>query len=501
MKILSSAAALEKTRTDLAVLLLTEAEARRRSGGRLAALNRKLKGLVVKLGRTEGFKGKVDDSLLVHTHDRIASPRLALVGLGSGEQDRETLIRNAVARAARLAQRSKVRRLTLELPAAWLEDATERPRLLSAAVEGALLAGYRFDRYRSRQRQDLNLRELRLLHPGGGRADADALERGRILAESVTSARDLVNEPARELTPVKLAQLAQDRGRTLGMSVKVWGPAQLERENMRLLLAVSAGSSEEPRVVRLAHRKGKRGAAPVVLVGKGITFDAGGLDIKTAVGMAAMKVDMAGAAAVLATMEAIARLDLPINVEGYLACAENMLGAAAYKPGDVIISRSGLSVEITNTDAEGRLALADTLSLAGEVEPRLMIDLATLTGACMVALGPHTAGLFSDDAALVKQLSQAGQRAGEDLWQLPLNRALADQIKSPIADLKNTGGRMGGAISAALFLDEFVPEGCPWAHIDIAGPATSDKENLHLSKGGTGFGVATLVRFLEQLPA
>ncbi|MFH1808413.1 MAG: leucyl aminopeptidase [Pseudomonadota bacterium] len=488
-----------RLRCDLLVLPLTSGELKKVRVGPLAELDRSLEGALRQAVDDDGFTAAPDQTLALRTQRLIPARRVALLGLGANPPSTVSDLRRLASRCVRVAVATRARRLALVLPAS-LATLQPAPEVGAALVEGAQLALYRFDRYKRRSTRDHELTDfIVVLPPGEPTISRPALARGEVLARATMLARDLVNEPASHMTPRRLAEQARQGSRQLGLTVRVHDRASLRRLRMGLLEAVSRGSHEPPCVVHLRHRPARHRGPRVVLVGKGITFDAGGLDIKPAASMLGMKSDMAGAAAVLAAMRAVAELKLPLEVHAFLACSENMLGSAAFKPGDVVRSRAGLSVEIGNTDAEGRLVLADTFSLAATVKPELLVDLATLTGACVVALGPHCAGLFSADDSLASDLGRAGALAGEPSWRLPLDDSLRDQLKSPIADLKNTGGRYGGAITAALFLREFVPEGVRWAHLDIAGPAFSDSARDHISKGGTGFGVATLVRFLEGL--
>jgi leucyl aminopeptidase len=308
-----------------------------------------------------------------------------------------------------------------------------------------------------------------------------------------------VNEPAGSLTPTALADAAAGWARAAGVTVEVLDRAACAALGMGLFLAVAQGSTQEPRFVHLAWTPpGAR--RRVVVVGKGITFDSGGLSLKTNEGMLDMKTDMAGAAAVLAAATAAAEEKLAVEVHALAACTENMPSGNAYKLGDVIRSLDGKTVEINNTDAEGRLTLADALSFGLRFKPDAVLDFATLTGACMVALGPHTAGVMSNDDALADELLAAAQRAGEEMWRLPLPPRLTEQLKSEIADFKNTGERWGGALTAGLFLKEFVG-GVPWVHVDIAGPSSATKDYGHISKGGTGFAAAAILEFLRRAAA
>jgi leucyl aminopeptidase len=315
----------------------------------------------------------------------------------------------------------------------------------------------------------------------------------------VNLARDLVNCPANDLTATDLANVSAAEAKAAGVVCKVYDKKAIERLGMPLLLAVNRGSTEEPRFVHLAYLpKASRRVPRVVFVGKGLTFDSGGLCLKTADQMAEMKIDMGGAAVTLGAVLAAARLGLPIEVHGLIASTDNMNGGNAYRPGDVFPSRDGKTVEIINTDAEGRLVLADALAYARELKPTYIVDHATLTGACMVALGNYRAGLFSNDDELRTRYQAAAERVGEAFWHMPLDESLRDQLKSPIADLKHTGTRYGGAITAALFLREFVGKS-RWVHLDIAGPVHLDKPHGIHPKGATGFGVRTAVAFLEAL--
>lgn len=479
-------------------------EARPGFGPHLAEVDEALGGLLLDTAAREGFSGAPGQIFSFHTHNRIAAGRVVLVGCGAADKLTVDSFRKLAAAAVKQGEKVKARRVVLVVPEA--EDVREEARI-EAAAEGALLAAYRFDRYLTKDKPTSTLEELELAPQGGKAARGrheDALTRARAVAEGVCTARDLVNEPAGSLTPVDFARRAQEAGKKYGFRVTVLDERDMERERMGLMLAVSAAARpyKPPRVVRLEYRPSgkahKKGGKHIALVGKGLTFDSGGLDIKPADGMLDMKVDMSGAAAVLGAMIAVAQIKPRVAVTGYLGCVENGIGGNAYHPGDVLVSRKGLTVEINNTDAEGRLVLADCIDLClTEDKPDMLIDLATLTGACMVALGPSTAGVFSEDDDLAADIRTIGRRAGEDFWRLPLNDALMDQLKSNVADMKNTGTRFGGAITAALFLKQFVDGRATWAHLDIAGPADTDRETDYTAKGGAGFGVRTLVGLID----
>jgi leucyl aminopeptidase len=332
---------------------------------------------------------------------------------------------------------------------------------------------------------------------GGKRVQA-GLDRGALLAEATCFARDLVNEPGGALTPRALAQVAVEVAEREGLRVSVLDQVDIEAAGLGGLLGVNRGSSEPPRFIELAYEP-ERPRGHLALVGKGITFDSGGLSLKTAEGMMGMKGDMGGAAAVLAAMSAVRGVAPRMRVSAYLPATDNMPGGDATRPGDVLRIRNGKTVEVLNTDAEGRLILADGLSLASEAQPDAIIDLATLTGACVVALGDRIAGLMGNHDGLLDQVRRAAERAGEPVWPLPLPVSYRDSLLSSVADLRNISmGKYGGALTAGLFLQQFVAEGIPWAHLDIAGPAYFSEDDAYQVKGGTGFGVRTLLELLAS---
>jgi leucyl aminopeptidase len=369
---------------------------------------------------------------------------------------------------------------------------------VQAAAEGLGLGAYRFDRYRSKAPTEDRAELKRVVVLGSGRAHGAQLtaaaKRARIIVEAVGWARDLVNTPAGDLPPAEIAKAAQAMARDVGLTCKVWTEAQLAKGGFGGILGVGKGSANPPRLVELTYNGAGR-SRPIALTGKGIAFDSGGLSIKDAAGMETMKDDMGGAASILATFRAIAQLRPKLNVIAAIPCSENMPSGSAQKPGDVIRHYGGTTSEVLNTDAEGRLVLADALAYLAEKRPQLIIDTATLTGACVVALGTDIAGAMGNDDALVAEVIAAGERVGEPIWQLPLHRDYRSLIDSPVADIKNIGKRYGGAITAGWFLAEFVAD-TPWVHLDIAGPAFSENGNDLGPKGGTGVPVRTLVRFL-----
>lgn len=368
------------------------------------------------------------------------------------------------------------------------------PEHLEAFLEGIYLTAYRFDQFKSsNDNTTLPIEELVLVGPESV-PDVRPIE---ALAQATSSARNLVNLPPNLCSPAHVVERCRSVAERGKLESAVFDRERLTEMEAELLLAVAKGSEQEPYLVKLV-KKSREAKLKVALVGKGVTFDSGGLSIKTAQGMEEMKSDMAGAAAVLSVFEALEERELPIEVRGYLPLTENMISGKATRPGDIIKAMNGKTVEILNTDAEGRLILADALHLAVKEGADLIVDIATLTGAVVVALGGQYAAVYSDHDEYVQKLVEAGVRSGERLWRMPLAREYKDLLKSKTADLKNVGGRHGGSITAALFLQEFVGD-VPWLHLDIAGTAFESADREHLRHGGTGFGVRTLVRFLEML--
>ncbi len=445
----------------------------------------------------QGFAGKVAQTLVLRSLD--AGPEIVLVGLGAadrlaGDRGLESLRR---ATAAFVRSAGKGGTAALVLPSVTGAD---RSDTAAAAAEGGALATYRYEDFRS---ADPTAGLVGLVLVGGSPDDAGAVERGTArgsqVARSVGLARDLVNEPPSSLTPERFADVVTDRFAGVEeLTVEVWDEERIVAERLGGLLGVAAGSIRPPRLVRVEYRPADPyefdGRVPhLALVGKGITFDSGGLSLKPPAGMETMKTDMGGAAAVLAAIDAIAALGGRTPVTAWAPMTENMPSGSATKPGDVLTTRSGKTIEVLNTDAEGRLILADGLTLAVESEPDAVIDLATLTGAAIVALGKEIAGLLGNDDELRDVVQAAGAAVGEPSWPLPLPEDYAVHIESEVADMKNMG-RPGqaGTISAALLLQEFVGD-VPWAHLDIAGPSRTDDNRWYNTKGGSGFGVRTLV--------
>ncbi len=444
-----------------------------------------------------GFEGKAGQAVLVHTAGRIRPRVVVAAGLGPREGMGLERVRQAAARAVLRAREAGCERVAFD--AAIGDDAASIAR---ACVEGAIMGLYRFTRYKTDR--DNDGRDVKAfvcyIGAGDGAAARAEVQRGAIVAESVNHVRDLGNLPSNVATPSYIADRARAMARARKLTCEVIDRKGMERLGMGALLGVARGSQEPPKLIILRYDGEKRttGAQgpPIALIGKTITFDSGGISLKPADKMEQMKSDMMGGAGVLAVMEAAARLALPISIVGLLPATENMPSGTAIKPGDVVTAMSGTTVEVINTDAEGRLVLADALAYAVKrFQPRLMVDIATLTGACSVALGQHAIGLLGTDAPLIDAIRRAADASGERVWQLPLWEEYYEQIKSDVADLKNTGGRAAGTITAAAFLSKFVGK-TPWAHLDIAGTMWSDDARHYVTKGPTGAGVRLLIQFL-----
>ncbi len=474
-----------------------------------------------------GFTGKADQ-----VHSQPADGRiLGLVGLGPAADVDVSAFRRAGAAAARAWKRHH--RVAITLPDSdnvGLSGAAA----FQALAEGVVLGGYRYTAFKSgAKRAAANSGspddDLRLAHVDVVSAADDstqqALERGAAIAAGVCLTRDLVNEPGGSLTPPAFALRAERMAHEAGLEVEVWDESQIEQQRLGGLLGVNRGSTQPPRFVQIVYRPadvegagsaddsaeaGSAGSAEadssdndvgraptLALVGKGLTFDAGGLSVKTARGMMKMKMDMAGAAAVLGAMSVLPAIAPEVTVRAYLPMTDNMLGGDATRPGDVLTIRNGKTIEVANTDAEGRLVLADALALACEDAPDAIVDLATLTGACMVALGPKIAGLMGNDDSWINRVRDAATTAGERVWPLPLPPDYESQFQSSVADMKNIGTAHGGALTAGLILQKFVAEGIAWAHLDIAGPAFAESNDGEICEGGTGFGVRTLLELVE----
>lgn len=455
----------------------------------LRELDAALNGALFKLVKAQEFQGKPEQTLELTTLGHLKAARVLLLGMGGESDLTSARLRSLAAVAARWAQGCQVTRLGFVLPVV--------PNV-RALAEGLGLGAYRFSKYFTGDRQPkTDLVEVLLLNrqrvtPAVKRE----LKLGLAVAEAVGLARDAVNEPPNEFYPETMAELARKLAKQYKFKLKVLDKAGIQRAGMKLHYAVGQGSANEPRFIHLTYTPAGRARKKLVFVGKGLTFDSGGLCIKPAPGMGEMKSDMGGAAAVLGLMKAVGEVKPDVEVHCVIGAAENMPDAAAYRPGDIFGSLDGKSVEIINTDAEGRLVLADALAYARRLKPSLIVDAATLTGACLVALGKTCSAYYSADDELAERFGDAAKEAGENFWRMPLLDELGDQLKSDVADLKHTGDRWGGSITAALFLREFVGD-VPWIHCDIAGAVLADRAQGYYPKGGTGHPVLTFLRFVE----
>jgi leucyl aminopeptidase len=497
MEVTVKAGGLEKQSVDAIMLMLYEGDSVPQ--GVMAQIDQALDGAISALLQEGEFTGKSKQQAVLHTQGRLKSKKVVLVGLGQPEALTLERLRQAAGSAAHFASDLRVSSLATTL------EGTERAQLAlieaaQAVTEGIVLGLYRFDKFKT-ERSDLkDVASVTLV--ANNREQARMIERGveigRVLAESASFARSLVNHPANEMTPTILAEQARQMAKECHLKYEILDRKEMEKLGMGLLLGVAQGSEQPPKFIILEHRSGKRGQDNIVLVGKGITFDSGGISIKAAEGMERMKYDMSGGAAVIGALRAAALLKVPQNVIGLIPATENLPSGKATKPGDVHRAMNGKTAEIINTDAEGRLILGDALAYAARYKPSACVDLATLTGACVVALGHEAIGMMGNHqgAALMDRLQKAGMRTGERVWQLPLWDEYLEHVKSDVADVKNVGmGRAAGAIAGAAFLVKFV-DGYPWVHLDIAGTAWADRDQPYKPKGGTGVGVRLLAQML-----
>ena len=486
-----------ETASELIVLNLLQGVSR--PSGATGAVDAALDGAISERVEAGDFVGKAEQTALLYTRGAIPAKRVLVVGLGPADELDLEVIRRSSAIAARSARKLGVTDYHTVVHGGGssglgVEGAAQ------AVVEGTILGSYAFDEHRT----ELEDREAALVSMTVVEYSADAISAvragasiGQIVGESACWARDLVNQPANYLTPMLLAEAAHEMANEVGLACRVLEESDMSGLGMGALLGVAQGSQEPAKFITLEHNAGRTDLDTYVVVGKGITFDSGGISIKPTEGMGRMKSDMSGAATALGVLRAAAALDLPLRVIGLAPATENLPGGRAYKPGDVLESMSSLTIEVISTDAEGRLILADALHYAKRYNPMGVVDLATLTGACVTALGHVACGLMGTEPDLLRKLEDASAATGERVWELPLHKEYAEQIESDVADVKNSGGRPAGAITGGMFLKRFAT-GYPWAHLDIAGTAWTDKTDGYLVKGGTGFGVRLLVQWLRQ---
>ena len=470
-------------------------------GGATGAVDAALDGAITGLISDGEIKGKKGELTLVHTLGKLPAARVIVAGLGKQENFSTEVVRQVMGDAARLVRRLNVRKAATIAHGAGI--AGMAPQTSAQAIaEGAYLGLYTFRQYKSASDDDTNpVEEVLVVERDSEKITAlqQGIDKGRLLAESVIITRDLANEPANILTPTELAERARQVAEAAGLEFSVIDEPQMAELGMGALLAVAAGSDQPPKLIVMQY-DGDPGnnSNNLALCGKGITFDSGGISIKPAEGMGAMKGDMAGGASVIGAMKAIAALKPRINIMALVPATENMSGGSATRPGDVVRGMTGKSIEIENTDAEGRLVLADAIGYARQHGQRRIVDVATLTGAAVVALGNTTSAVLGNNQALIDKVIKAGDAAGEKFWQLPMFEEYKELNRSTIADVKNTGGRPAGTITGAYFISEFA-EDVPWVHLDIAGTARTDKERGYIVTGHTGVPVRTLVNLVLDL--
>lgn len=442
--------------------------------------------------------GKYGEMNNIHTWGIIGAKRIMLLGMGKRAELTIDKIRSVSGTAMR-----NVQSLHAASVATLLSDLSthnyDLETIAQAVVEGAMLGTYQFNYYKTKKPDTLAIDKFIIITNEAEKDSAisQGINKGRAIAESVKLTRDLVNHPSKYMTPTQMAVQAQEIAEENNLEIKILQQADMEKENMHALLSVAQGSTQPPKMIILKYTGDTTNEKFTAFVGKGVTFDSGGISIKPSLNMHEMKSDMAGGAAVLGAMLGIGKLKPKVNIMGIIPCTENMPSGHAYKPGDVICSMSGKTIEIISTDAEGRLILADAITYAQKLGASQIVDIATLTGACVVALGHITSGLITNHVDFCSQILSAANHAGEKMWELPNFTEYKDQIKSNIADLKNSGGRMAGAITAGLFIAEFVDR--PWVHIDIAGTAESDKDSGYYVKGATGAGTRTLIQLAQDM--
>jgi len=474
-------------------------EGMERLDGSIATVDKVLNGAISQLISQGEIKGKLGEITIIHSLGRLPAARVAVAGLGKQAELTLVRVRGVVAETCRLLRQKGVDNVATIAQGAGVAGISLE-KAAQAVTEGALLGLYSFRKHMTEEAEHGEIKQLLIVD--SGKANLPLLERGSskgmILAEATNLARDMVNEPANYMTPSYMMEGAVSLATTYRLEISVLEQEQMQELGMGALLGVAQGSQQKPKFIILNYRGGDSAEVDVALIGKGITFDAGGISIKPSEGMGEMKGDMAGGAAVVAAIGAIAQLKPKINVTAIIPATENLPSGNALKPGDILTAMNGKTIEIISTDAEGRLTLADALGYAKKLGAKSIVDVATLTGACRVALGDVYSGAFGNNQELVDKVIAAGGEAGELIWQMPMHEQYKEQNKSDVADIKNVGGKYGGAITAAQFLVEFVGD-TPWVHLDIAGTSMSEKEKAYLVKGATGVPVRTLVNFVLSL--
>lgn len=486
-------------------LILPHFEGETKLRGIAEELDRLCGGGIREVVKSGDFEGRLYQTAVVYIRGTGPSRRIILAGLGKRKDFNREKLRGAFSKAAQRARDLKVKRIALSVEAGEVCVAlnTAVESVIEAIVEGIMLGVYQFTPFKTLEREKIReLQEMVIVDDREKilKAIQRAAKNAEIISRAVYFVRDIVSTPANELTPTAMAGKAGEVFRKRKVSLKVLDVKQMKALGMNALLGVAKGSEEPAKFIILEYRGGKKAESPLVLVGKGLTFDSGGICIKPSEKMDQMKSDMSGGAAVIGALMATADLRLPVNVVGLVPATENLPGGKAYKPGDILKTLSGRTIEVLNTDAEGRIILADALAYAGRYKPAAIIDVATLTGACVVALGEHVIGMMGTDDKLKERVKAAADTTGERVWELPLWEEYHEMIKSDVADFKNAAGRGAGAITAAAFLSKFVGN-YPWVHLDIAGPAWLEKDLSYIPKGASGVGVRLLVQLLRNWKA
>jgi leucyl aminopeptidase len=489
--------AIEKIKAD--AIIVNSFETEKSLEKDTATIDQALGGAISRLIEKGEIKGKLNETVIIYTLGKMPADKVAVAGLGKKAELTHNKVRGAVAETCRLLRNKGATTIATIPQGAGINGVTAASSA-QAIAEGALLGLYTFRKHMTRaENKTGEIKELTIISDSGMKPSLEAsAKRGIIIAEAANLARDMVNEPANFMTPTRMAEIAVKLAETHGLEVSVFDREQMAEMGMGALLGVAQGSRQPPKFIVLNYKGNSSAGIDIALIGKGITFDSGGISLKPSEKMEEMKGDMAGGASVMAAISAIAQLKARVNVMAIVPATENLPDGNAYKPGDVLKAMNGKTIEIISTDAEGRLILADALSYARKQGAKQMIDVATLTGACKVALGDVTTGAFPNNQALMDMVITASKESGEYIWQMPMFDEYREQNKSDVADIKNTGGRWGGAITAAKFLEEFV-EGTPWVHLDIAGTDLAEKDRGYIVKGATGIPVRTLIALVLSM--
>ena len=487
------------TRVKVDAIVVNLFEGVEHPSGATGAVDKALDGAITQLISDGEIKGKFGQVGIIHSLGKVPARIVAVVGLGEQAEFTLDRVRTLAAEACRSLRKLNCRRLATIVHGAGI-GGIEPESAARAIAEGSILGLYSFRKHMTKASEYADIEEIVITEREAAKLHdmEHGCHRGKIIAEAVNLARDLVNEPANYMTPTDMSKTAQNLAEAYGLGLTVLDQDRMQAEGMGALLGVAQGSCQPPKLIILSYKGDETSSRTLGLVGKGITFDSGGISIKPSENMAEMKGDMAGGAAVIAALSAVAQLKPGINVTAIVPATENLPGGAALKPGDILKAVNGKTIEVVNTDAEGRLILADALGYAAKQGLTPLVDIATLTGACHIALGSICSGVFSNNQELVERVVRAGDVGGERLWQMPMYAEYKEQNKSDVADVKNSGGRWGGAITGAQFLAEFAGD-TPWVHIDIAGTFMSDKDQGYLVKGATGAGVMTLVNLALDL--